>query len=216
MLASVTVILLGLSGAGKTFLGNVLSSLGFHLIDTSIELTRRALEWEDEDGVALRYWLDHGRANNAMAPNKAVDRAIAAAIAEVPLEQSIVISGYPRTVEQANALAMLLEQSGRNKRGAIAVTIEVSPGEALQRALNGDPSRAARADSTPEKVMERHQMFTASNNSICVALGRHGINTSAIDGNPSKIEVAIGLLREVFDLQVRGQRVDYLQRVNTH
>ncbi len=189
--------MLGVSGAGKTHLGRLLKFLGFHFIDMSSELERRAYEWHDQNGEHLKDWLERGRALGELVNDQAVQAVLAAAIREAREDQSIIISGCPRTVKQAELAVATLARYVR-KSNVLVVTLEVNLEEATRRALEGDDDRRARVDSTRERVATSHAIFLESNALICAELMAYGIEcvTLNADGDKAQVEQALLALIE--------------------
>ncbi len=187
----------------------MLRFLGFYFIDMSAELERRAYEWRDDIGLALREWLEHGKAKGVLVDDHHVLAVLNAAIGEAAKDQPVVIIGCPRTVDQAKLVSSLLAFHAR-KKNVLAITLEVKLEEAMRRALEGDRERMARVDSTRERVAESHGIFLTSNALICAELSALGIKCMALDADGSKTEVEAALYALV------DQYTPLSQITNTH
>ncbi len=111
------VVFLGPTGAGKSAQAERLAAgRGWVHLSTG-QLLRR-------DPVVAKQ-LGDGR----LSPSAEVQRILAAAVSEVPLEQGIVLDGFPRTTDQAEWLEQFLERQSRQLIRVIQIDIDEATSE---------------------------------------------------------------------------------------
>ena len=142
------VVLLGPPGAGKGTQGEKLAEkLGIPQISTG-DLFRRNIDAGTKLGLEAKRYLDAGDLVPAELTNQLVD----ARLSEPDAAKGFILDGYPRSLEQAEALHEMLKRRG----GDIDAVLEfrVSQEELLQR-LKG----RGRADDTDEVIINRMKVY---------------------------------------------------------
>lgn len=100
------VVLLGPPGAGKGTQAVLLAEkLGVPHISTG-DLFRANIGNETELGRQAKAYLDAGN----LVPNEITNNMVAARVAEPDAANGFVLDGFPRTVDQADALAKILKE----------------------------------------------------------------------------------------------------------
>ena len=131
------VVLLGPPGAGKgTQAQKLAEKLGIPQISTG-DLFRQNISAGTPLGLEAKSYLDSGDLVPAELTNALVEDRISAPDAA----DGFILDGFPRSVEQAEALHDMLE--GRNTKIDNAVEFQVSEDELLQSILNDAVSTVA-------------------------------------------------------------------------
>lgn len=169
------VVLLGSPGAGKGTQAKLLAqALGIPHVSSG-DLFRDNLGRKTELGLLAKRYMDRG----ALVPDDVTIRMVAERLNRPDCASGAILDGFPRTLEQADALDGLLEERGQ--RVAIVPLIQVRDEEVVRRLaarrtcrkcgavynLVSDPPRVAgvcdacggelyqRDDDTPETVHNR-------------------------------------------------------------
>ena len=121
------VIFLGAPGAGKgTQASMVAQKLGLAHI-ASGDLFRQAIEQGTELGIQAKSYMEKGK----LVPDEVTIRMVLERIAALDCESGIILDGFPRNLEQAEALDKALAE--QNKSIDKVVYIKVSEEELLKR-----------------------------------------------------------------------------------
>ena len=115
-----TIVLLGPPGSGKGTQGEKLSDeLGFVRLSTG-DMLREAVRNKTELGMKAKEFMDAG----ALVPNDLIIGLMKEKIAEA--EGGVILDGFPRTVQQADALAEQLDVD-------LALNLDVPDEELISR-----------------------------------------------------------------------------------
>jgi adenylate kinase len=121
------IVMLGPQGSGKGTQGELLSArLGIPAISTG-RLFRAEIERKTGLGRAISEYVERGD----IVPADIVIQAIEERISEDDALKGFILDGYPRTVEQAEALTEIMKRAGRDLTDAISIAI--SDEEAIRR-----------------------------------------------------------------------------------
>jgi len=144
----VRVVLLGPPGAGKGTQGQKLAErLGIPQISTG-ELFRSNIGNGTKLGMEAKRYLDAGDLVPAELTNRLVDDRLN----EADAANGFILDGYPRSVEQAEALHQMLERRGTDIDAV--VEFRVSEEELLQRLR-----ARGRADDTDDVIINRMNVY---------------------------------------------------------
>lgn len=122
------IVMLGPQGSGKGTQAELLSSrLGLPAISTG-RLFRAEIEKKTGLGKAIAEYVERGD----IVPADIVDQAISERVSEPDALMGFILDGFPRTLEQAEALDKLLQGQG-NRKVTDAVLINISDEEAVRR-----------------------------------------------------------------------------------
>ncbi|KUI32578.1 adenylate kinase [Mycobacterium sp. GA-2829] len=142
------IVLLGPPGAGKgTQAAKLADKLGIPHISTG-DLFRDNIKGETELGLEAKRYLDAGD----LVPSTLTNALVEDRIGQVDAENGFILDGYPRSVEQAEALEKMLEE--RNLSLDAVVEFRVSEDELLTR-LKG----RGREDDTEEIILNRMKVY---------------------------------------------------------
>lgn len=124
------IILLGLPGAGKgTQASKIVDEYHIPHISTG-DMFRAAMAEGTELGLKAKEYMDAGN----LVPDDVTNGIVKDRLQEADTEEGFLLDGYPRTLNQAEALTSNLEELGKSIDAVIY--IEVLP-EVLQERLSG-------------------------------------------------------------------------------
>ena len=157
------VILLGAPGAGKGTQGIRLGEeLGWAHVSTG-DLLRAALRRGTPLGIRARKYMDAGE----LVPDGVMIDLVREHLAALEPDKGVVFDGFPRTVQQAEALDPALARSGRSVAAAVLLDApeEVlfkrisgrrsSPGGRVYNIYSDPPKREGVCDDTGEQLIHR-------------------------------------------------------------
>ncbi|EJL8084593.1 adenylate kinase [Staphylococcus pseudintermedius] len=124
------IILMGLPGAGKgTQASEIIKKYPIPHISTG-DMFRKTIKDETELGKEAKSYMDRGE----LVPDEVTVGIVKERISEDDAKKGFLLDGFPRTIEQAEALNSILEELGRTIDAV--VNIEV-PEEELMNRLTG-------------------------------------------------------------------------------
>jgi adenylate kinase len=143
-----TITLFGPPGSGKgTQAARLRDDLGFAPLATG-DILRAARAQGTELGRRAAEYMDRGD----LVPDELIVALVREAIARE--DGRVLLDGFPRTTVQADALAGVLDDNGRELTAA--VLIDVPDDEVAERIL---ARRQGRSDDNPETVRERLRVY---------------------------------------------------------
>lgn len=138
------LVLLGPPGAGKGTQAVILSEkLGIPHISTG-DLFRANIGEGTPLGIEAKQYIDAGK----LVPTDVTARMVQSRLAESDAAEGFLLDGFPRTVEQADILANLLDEAGQTLDGV--VNYQVSEDVVVERMLS-----RGRADDNEETIRTR-------------------------------------------------------------
>lgn len=142
------IVLLGPPGAGKgTQAQKLADKLGIPQISTG-DLFRYNISNNTELGVEAKKYLDAGDLVPATLTNALVDDRLN----DDDAKEGFILDGFPRSVEQAEALAQMLEKRGLALDAVLEFRV---PEEELVSRLQG----RGRADDTEDVIRNRFKVY---------------------------------------------------------
>ncbi len=170
------IVLLGPPGAGKgTQAVKLAEKLGVPQISTG-DLFRHNISNETELGLEAKKYLDAGNLVPATLTNALVDDRLD----EEDVANGFILDGYPRSVEQAQALAEMLAKRGLVLDAVLEFRV---PEDELVARLKG----RGRADDTEDVIRNRMRVYREETAPL---LDHYGDAVKTVD--------AVGALDEVF------------------
>ncbi|PTJ61547.1 adenylate kinase [Mammaliicoccus sciuri] len=121
------IILMGLPGAGKgTQASEIVKKYPIPHISTG-DMFRKAIKEETDLGKEAKSYMDRGE----LVPDEVTIGIVRERLAEEDAEKGFLLDGFPRTVEQADALNEIL--SDLNRKVDAVINIEVAEEELMNR-----------------------------------------------------------------------------------
>src|SRR6266849_6594069 len=122
-----------------------------------------------------------------LVPDDLIDRIVASRLGRTDAATSVLLDGFPRTIEQAKALDRMLRQLGRKVDYVVALDV---PEPLLVDRLLHRAAVEGRADDTREAIMERMHEYRARTAAVLDHYRRNDVPVAEVDG--------VGGLDEVF------------------
>lgn len=174
------LILIGPPGVGKGTQAALLHErLGLRILSTGV-IFRQEIEAETDLGRLAKRYIDHGR----LVPNGVTIEMVAKRLRRADvLHQGFVLDGFPRTVEQAEALDEILEELDAHIDEVVELHLDTemlvhrlsgrlgcTKCGAIYHASNKPPKREGlcdacnsplfvRSDDTPEAIRQRLEIY---------------------------------------------------------
>ncbi|MGW4248977.1 adenylate kinase [Nocardia sp. NPDC004722] len=142
------LVLLGPPGAGKGTQAELLSEkLGVPHISTG-NLFRTNIAEQTALGREAQQYLDAGN----LVPSDVTNRMVEARIGEPDAVNGFILDGYPRTVDQAEALEKMLKESGKELDAVLSFVVDEDV--VVERML-----ARGRGDDTEEVIRNRMRVY---------------------------------------------------------
>jgi adenylate kinase len=121
------LILMGLPGAGKgTQAEMIVDNYSIPHISTG-DMFREAIKNETELGLLAKSFMDDGN----LVPDEVTNGIVKERLAQDDTEKGFLLDGFPRTLEQAEALTQMMEEL--NKKVDAVINIDVDPSILVDR-----------------------------------------------------------------------------------
>ena len=161
------ILMFGPAGAGKSLQGQILAARhGWQWISVGAVL-------REQTDLAIKETLAHGD----LLPGEVTNRLVAERLDREADLSGVILDGYPRSLDQAEALVDYLKHRGN---GAIDVVIVLDVGrEEILRRL----AKRGRADDTDEAIARRLDIFAEKGQEILDYLTDQGIWIERVAGN---------------------------------
>jgi adenylate kinase len=173
------VVLLGPPGSGKgTQAARLRDRSGFVTLSTG-ELLRVERTAGTELGRRAAEYMDRGD----LVPDELVTAMVRDAIARIDGKRGL-LDGFPRTVEQADALAGALDDHGRKLTAAILIDV---PDDVVAERIGA--RHQGRSDDAPETVRERLRVYHEVTAPLIDYYAERGL-LRRVDGSGDADEVA--------------------------
>ncbi|MDH5767253.1 MAG: adenylate kinase [Gammaproteobacteria bacterium] len=175
------LIFMGPPGAGKgTQAIKVSARLGIPQISTG-DILREAMKNGSELGKKARSFIDSGE----LVPDEVVTGIISNRINNEDAAGGFLLDGFPRTVEQADALNVMLDSSGLSIDHVINLEV---PDDTVRERLLKRAEIENRSDDTKEVITKRLENYHQQTQPL-VEYYKAKEKLLAIDGNGSLDEV---------------------------
>jgi len=146
------IIFLGPPGSGKGTQAKLLAErLGIPAISTG-EILRGAVREGSELGLQAKAIMEAGE----LVPDDLMIGLIRARLSAPDAAKGFILDGFPRTVEQAAALDLLLAGNGTPLTGVLNLSV---PEAVLVDRMHGRAVEEGRADDRPETILERLRVY---------------------------------------------------------
>ncbi|MDL5244382.1 MULTISPECIES: adenylate kinase [Leptospira] len=146
------IIFMGPPGAGKGTQAKILcTKLSIPQISTG-DILREAVKNQTAMGIEAKRYMDAGD----LVPDSVVIGIIKDRIREADCKNGFLLDGFPRTVEQADALDVLLKNEGKSIDKAINLEV---PDEELLKRLLGRAEIEGRTDDNEATIKNRLENY---------------------------------------------------------
>lgn len=188
------VALVGPTCAGKTTCANRLEGpYGLRHLSTG-QLLRENWAEQTALGILTRKYVERGE----LAPDEIINAMIESALRKIPIDNGLLLDGFPSTLYQARFLDELFEQTGRNLDAVILMQVdEATVFERSARRAEGRP------DDRPEILHRRLQLFARTTGPVLDFYRKSG-RLAYLDASGS-VEAVTAQLEEMFDRIQAGQ-----------
>lgn len=121
------IVMLGKPGSGKGTVGKMLSESLNIIHISSGELFRSYIKSAGEIGKEIESYVSQGK----LIPDDLVIKLVEQRLLENDCKNGVILDGFPRTIEQAEALKKFLKEQG--KKIDIAIELELSDNDIIDR-----------------------------------------------------------------------------------
>ncbi len=167
------IVLFGAPGAGKGTHANLIAEK-FNMVHISTgDLLRREVADATPLGLRVKAIMDRGDLVGDDIVIKLVDQAISSH------DEGLILDGFPRTVEQAQALEFLLSRHGKHLNHVISIDM---PREILVKRIHERALISNRSDDTEETINHRLEEYELKTKPVLDYYKGSGILIS-IDGS---------------------------------
>lgn len=150
----INVVIFGPPGSGKGTQGQIIAEK-YNLEHVSTgDLLRAAITNNTREGVIAKSYIDKGE----LVPDETIIDMIDGLLEKLPMDRGVLFDGFPRTVAQAEALAEILKEHGRDL--STMLNLEVEEEELITRLLKrGETS--GRSDDNMETIKKRLEVYNS-------------------------------------------------------
>lgn len=147
------LVLFGPPGAGKGTQANFLKEK-YKLVHISTgDVFRYNIKNETELGLHAKSFMDKGQ----LVPDNVTIEMLGAEVDSNPEANGFIFDGFPRTVAQAEALAMLLKE--KNTQVSAMIALEVDDEVLVQRLLERGKTSGRKDDANEEVIRNRIHVY---------------------------------------------------------
>ena len=124
------IIMLGAPGTGKGTVANILmNKLEIPQVSTG-DIFRKAMAEKTPVGVEAEKYISQGM----LVPDETTIRIVEERLKDADVQNGLILDGFPRTIEQAEALDKMLKSANKNIR--LAINLETPEEEIIDRIVN--------------------------------------------------------------------------------
>jgi adenylate kinase len=189
------ILFLGPPGSGKGTQTRMLAHrLEIPVISTG-EMLRAAVREGTPLGGKAKAVMEAGE----LVPDDLMIQLIRERLSEPDARDGFILDGFPRTVDQAKALELLLAQTGNGLGLTSVINLEV-PEPVLVDRLHGRSNEEHRSDDRPDTILERLRVYHSKTEPVIGFYRERGLLTE-IDGLGDVDEIAQRIDRALRPLQ---------------
>jgi len=190
------IVLIGPPGAGKgTQAVLVVERLGIPHLSTG-EMLRKAKQDGTDLGLLAAKYMDQGH----LVPDDVIVGVVAQRLAQQDCQDGCLLDGFPRTIQQAEALDEFLAE--RSRRVDAVIELECRDDELVRR-LSERAAAEGRADDTPEAFAVRQATYRRESAPILEHYRRQGV-VHTVDGMQTREEVFADIWASLEGIQSKG------------
>ena len=124
------LIMLGAPGTGKGTVASKLSEeLGIPQVSTG-DIFRKAIAEKTPVGIEAEKYISQGM----LVPDDVTIKIVEERLKEADVQNGLILDGFPRTIDQAEALDKMLKEE--NKEITLAINLETPEEEIIERIVN--------------------------------------------------------------------------------
>ncbi len=165
------IVLFGPPGAGKGTQGKILAANeGVPKIATG-DLLRAAVKAGTMLGTKARGYMDRG----LLVPDKIILGLIEEKLSAQDAERGVIMDGFPRTINQAEAVDGLLAARGKQVDRVLALDV---PDDELVQRMVGRAQEEGRSDDTTDAIRKRLQVYRQETAPLLQYYDERGIVTN--------------------------------------
>lgn len=124
------LIMLGAPGTGKgTVASKLAEKLGIPQVSTG-DIFRKAIAEKTPVGVEAEKYISQGQ----LVPDEITIRIAEERLKDADVQNGLILDGFPRTIDQAEALDKMLKEA--NKEITLAINLETPEEEIIERIVN--------------------------------------------------------------------------------
>ena len=203
------ILLMGPPGAGKgTQAANLVKEFGIPHISTG-DMFRAAVKEGTELGLQAKACMDAGK----LVPDEVTIGIVKERLAKPDCKKGFILDGFPRTVEQADALTGILKELGLSLTAALNITVPAA--DLIERAVGRRICKSCgatyhvkfnppqkdlyqRADDSEETMKNRLSVYEAQTKPLIAYYEKAGVYKE-IDGRKAIDEVKAAMIAALKD-----------------
>ncbi|AXK45781.1 adenylate kinase [Brachybacterium saurashtrense] len=179
------LLIVGPPGAGKgTQAVRIAEQLGIPAISTG-DIFRANVSGETELGVLAKSYMDKGE----YVPDSVTNDMVASRLAEPDAQGGFLLDGYPRTLDQVEALDGMLSSLGTPLDMVLLLVVET---EEVVGRLVARGVEQGRSDDTEETIRRRLEVYAEQTAPLIDVYEKRGL-VRRVDGMASIDEVTVAL-----------------------
>ena len=180
------IIIFGAPGSGKgTYSDEIVRKYGMGHISTG-DVLRAQIKAGTELGKTAQSYIDNGQ----LLPDSLMIDILASTYDALPAGKGVIFDGFPRTIAQAEALKVMLQERGHEMGMMIELVVDE---ETLLARLLNRAKEQGRADDNEETIKKRFAVYHAQTEPLAEWFGKEGIrNTFTWKGSKDQ------MLSEIF------------------
>ena len=178
------IVLFGPPGAGKgTQSEKLIEKYGLTHLSTG-DIFRKNIKSETELGILAKSYIDKGQ----LVPDEVTIGMLKAEVKVQENPKGFIFDGFPRTVNQAEALDEFLKEIGTSITGMVA--LEVEEEELIKRLLERGKTSGRADDQNVETIKNRIEVYNKETSPVAEYYSQQG-KYQGVYG--------IGSIKEIFD-----------------
>ncbi|MBR3093612.1 MAG: adenylate kinase [Bacteroidaceae bacterium] len=162
------IIIFGAPGSGKgTYSDEIVKKYGMGHISTG-DVLRAEIKGGTELGKIAKGYIDNGQ----LIPDELMIDILAKTYDAIPKGKGVIFDGFPRTIDQAEALKVMLKDRGDD----MGMMIELVVGEdVLMERLLKRAVEQGRADDNEETIKKRFEVYRTQTAPLAAWFEKEGI-----------------------------------------
>lgn len=176
------LLIVGPPGAGKgTQAARIAERLGIPAISTG-DIFRANVSEQTELGVLAKSYMDRGE----YVPDEVTNEMVRDRLAQDDARDGFLLDGYPRTLDQVEALDRILSAAGTDLDAVLMLEVDL---EAVVERLVARGREQGRSDDTEETIRKRIEVYREQTTPLVSVYDSRGL-LRRIDGMRSIDEVS--------------------------